>query len=79
MITGVFFMKEGIHPAYNECHVTCVCGNSWTTHSTADISKVDICNNCHPFYSGKQKLMDSEGRIDKFNKKYANFAPAKKK
>lgn len=63
-------MKKDIHPQFNnEVTVTCACGNSFTTQSTLDSIKVDICSNCHPLYTGKQKFIDTEGRIDKFNKK----------
>jgi large subunit ribosomal protein L31 len=63
-------MKEGIHPEYKEVSIECVCGKVWHMRSTANLQKVDICSNCHPFYTGKQKVMDSEGRIEKFRKKY---------
>ena len=63
-------MKEGIHPKVNkECKVTCACGNSFTTISTLDKMSVEICSMCHPFYTGQQKFVDTEGRIDKFVKK----------
>lgn len=63
-------MKEGIHPKVNkEAVVTCACGNSFTTISTMDKISVEICSMCHPFYTGQQKFVDTEGRIDKFNKK----------
>jgi large subunit ribosomal protein L31 len=65
-------MKEKIHPTYyHQASVTCVCGNTFQTGSTQKEVRVDICSNCHPFYTGKQKLMDTEGRIDRFRKKYA--------
>lgn len=67
-------MKKEIHPVYNDVTVDCVCGASWKTRSTAKISKIDICSNCHPFYSGKHKVIDSEGRIEKFMKKYQKVA-----
>lgn len=68
-------MKEGIHPQYYpEALVTCVCGASWHTGSTNKELRVDICSSCHPFFTGKQKLMDTEGRIDRFRKKYAGNA-----
>lgn len=69
-------MKAGIHPAYNEVKVTCACGHSFPTRSThkGDI-RVEICANCHPFFTGRQKLIDTEGRVDRFQKKYANIAP----
>ena len=63
-------MKEGIHPNYKEVTVECVCGASYHTKSTATLAKTDICSNCHPFYTGKHKIMDTEGRIEKFNKKF---------
>ena len=63
-------MKEGIHPAYHETTITCVCGNTFTTRSTQKDFHVEICNACHPFFTGKQKLVDTAGRIDKFNRKY---------
>jgi len=64
-------MKANIHPDYNDITVTCSCGNKFTTGSTAgkDIS-LDVCSECHPFYTGKQKLVDTAGRIDRFKKKY---------
>jgi large subunit ribosomal protein L31 len=64
-------MKEGIHPKYKEAKVVCACGESFTTKSTRDTLRVDICSKCHPFFTGKQKLVDAEGRVDKFRKKYA--------
>ncbi|MBY0314089.1 MAG: 50S ribosomal protein L31 [Bdellovibrionales bacterium] len=67
-------MKAEIHPKYfTEAKVTCVCGNTFTTGSVAKEINIDICAACHPFFSGKQKLIDTEGRIEKFKKKYANF------
>jgi large subunit ribosomal protein L31 len=64
-------MKAAIHPAYNECSVICACGHSFKTRSThkGDI-RVEICSNCHPFFTGRQKLVDTEGRVDRFQKKY---------
>ncbi len=64
-------MKEGIHPDYKEVQVVCACGNTFTTRSTAAEIRVDICSSCHPFFTGKQKIVDSEGRVEKFKKKYA--------
>src|ERR1017187_349117 len=63
-------MKAGIHPAYDEINVTCACGNTFRTRSThkGDI-RVEICSNCHPFFTGRQKLVDTEGRVDRFQKK----------
>ena len=68
-------MKAGIHPAYNEINVTCACGYTFRTRSThkGDV-RVEICANCHPFFTGRQKLVDTEGRVDRFQKKYANAA-----
>jgi len=64
-------MKEGIHPKYETCQVSCACGNAFETRSTIDKIEVEICSSCHPFFTGKQKLIDSAGRIEKFKKKYA--------
>lgn len=64
-------MKKGIHPDYVETAVTCGCGNSFTTRSTRPELKVDICNLCHPFYTGKLKYVDTAGRIEKFQSKFA--------
>ena len=64
-------MKDGIHPDYVETKVTCGCGNGFTTRSTKPELKVDICNACHPFYTGKLKYVDTAGRIEKFQKKFA--------
>lgn len=67
-------MKAEIHPTYfSDSQVVCVCGNTFTTGSTLKEIKVDICSDCHPFYTGKQKLVDTEGRVEKFKKKYAKF------
>ena len=63
-------MKEGIHPDYKETTIACVCGNVIKTRSTRKDIKVEICGNCHPFYTGKQKLIDTGGRVDRFNKKF---------
>lgn len=70
-------MKEGIHPAYNLTTITCVCGNVIETRSTAKNIKVEICSACHPFYTGKQKLVDTAGRIERFNKRYGISSGAK--
>jgi large subunit ribosomal protein L31 len=66
-------MKDGIHPAYHDVTVTCSCGNRFTTRSTVekDDLHIEVCANCHPFYTGKQKLVDTAGRVDKFRRKYA--------
>lgn len=68
-------MKEGIHPVYKDVKVSCACGETFMTKSTKPSISVDICSKCHPFYTGKQKLMDIEGRVEKFKKKYATKAP----
>ncbi|MEN6465239.1 MAG: 50S ribosomal protein L31 [Syntrophaceae bacterium] len=62
--------KKNIHPAYNETTISCVCGNVIQTKSTKKDIKVEICSQCHPFMTGKQKIMDTAGRVEKFNKKY---------
>jgi large subunit ribosomal protein L31 len=64
-------MKEGIHPTYKKAVVTCVCGNVFETRSTTGNLHIEICASCHPFFTGKQKLLDSAGRIEKFKRKYA--------
>lgn len=63
-------MKPGIHPEYHEVTVHCACGASWQTHSTRKDTHLEICSNCHPFFTGRQKLIDTEGRVDRFTKKY---------
>jgi large subunit ribosomal protein L31 len=63
-------MKKGIHPEYKKSTITCACGNTFETYSTAGEMKVEICSSCHPFFTGKQKLVDSAGRVEKFLKKY---------
>ena len=64
-------MKKGIHPKYQKCMVTCGCGESFETRSTKEIIKVEICSKCHPFYTGKQKFVDTAGRVEKFQQKYS--------
>lgn len=65
-------MKQGIHPKYfDNCQVTCACGNKFTTGSTVEKIEVDVCSKCHPFFTGQQKFVDIKGRIDKFNEKLA--------
>jgi large subunit ribosomal protein L31 len=66
-------MKKGIHPEYHKAIVQCACGNEFETGSTRKEIKVEICSQCHPFFTGKQKLVDSAGRVERFRKKYANF------
>ena len=74
-------MKDGIHPNYVETKVTCGCGNAFDTYSTVPELKVDICNVCHPFYTGKLKYVDTAGRIEKFKTKFAStgYASLKRK
>lgn len=64
-------MKQGIHPDYVETTVTCSCGNTFVTRSTKPELHVELCNQCHPFYTGKQKLVDTGGRVQRFQRKYA--------
>lgn len=65
-------MKAAIHPDYNDIKVTCTCGNSFTTKSTlGEDLRVEVCSECHPFYTGQQKILDTAGRVEKFKKKYA--------
>jgi large subunit ribosomal protein L31 len=63
-------MKQGIHPDYKKVTVKCACGETFETGSVKDSLTVEICSKCHPFYTGKQKLVDSAGRVDKFKKRY---------
>jgi large subunit ribosomal protein L31 len=64
-------MKEKIHPELHDVKVHCACGNEFMTRSTKKELRVEICSQCHPYFTGKQRLMDTEGRVEKFNKKYA--------
>jgi large subunit ribosomal protein L31 len=64
-------LKAGIHPEYKEAKVSCACGEIFATRSTRKEIHLDICSKCHPFYTGKQKIVDAEGRVEKFKKKYA--------
>jgi len=66
-------MKEKIHPKYQKCNIVCVCGNIVETRSTKPEIKVDICSKCHPYFTGKQKFIDSAGMVEKFKKKYQNY------
>jgi large subunit ribosomal protein L31 len=63
-------MKQNIHPQYKNSIVTCSCGNTFTTRSTADTIKVEICSACHPFFTGEQKIVDTEGRVERYYKRY---------
>ncbi len=71
-------MKEKIHPNYHEVNVVCACGNTFRTRSTykSDLLHLEICSKCHPFFTGKQKLIDTGGRVERFQKKYAGFKKA---
>ncbi|HZV53946.1 MAG TPA: 50S ribosomal protein L31 [Rhodocyclaceae bacterium] len=70
-------MKEGIHPKYNEIDVTCSCGNTFKTRSTSGKAlHIEVCSSCHPFYTGKQKIMDTAGRVERFRQKYGKRAAA---
>lgn len=63
-------MKEGIHPKYYEVEARCACGATWKTRSTKQELHLEICSNCHPFYTGRQKILDTEGRVERFTKKF---------
>lgn len=63
-------MKQGIHPDYKQATVKCACGETFTTGSVKEDIKVEICSKCHPFFTGKQKLVDTGGRVDRFKKRY---------
>jgi large subunit ribosomal protein L31 len=65
-------MKADIHPRYEETQVTCSCGNSFTTRSTSESIRAELCNECHPFFTGKQKLVDSGGRVERFQRRYGD-------
>ena len=67
-------MKQGIHPEYVECTVRCTCGNTWTTRATVPEMRVDLCDKCHPFYTGQQKLVDTGGRVQRFSNKFGEAA-----
>ncbi len=67
-------MKQGIHPDYNPATVVCSCGNTFQTMSTVGEVHIEICSVCHPFYTGKQRLVDTAGRVDRFKKKYGDVS-----
>ena len=71
-------MKADIHPEYKESSVRCVCGHTWVTRSTVGNIQVDICSDCHPFFTGKQKLIDTAGRVERFRRRYAKAEGEKK-
>jgi large subunit ribosomal protein L31 len=72
-------MKTGIHPNYVEATVHCACGNSWQTRSTKADLHVEICSNCHPFFTGQQRIVDTAGRVERFNKRFQRTQQAKAK
>ena len=72
-------MKQGIHPNYVECTVRCTCGNTWVTRSTKSEMTLDLCDKCHPFYTGQQKLVDTGGRVQRFADKFGGAAAAQLK
>jgi large subunit ribosomal protein L31 len=72
-------VKEGIHPKYQEVEVRCACGNTFKTRSTKPELHLEICSNCHPFFTGRQKLIDTEGRVERFTKKFGTQTSAQRK
>ena len=70
-------MKKDIHPSYVASRVICACGNTFETRATKPEIRIEICSNCHPFFTGKQKFVDSEGRVERFQRKYAKTKTAK--
>jgi large subunit ribosomal protein L31 len=73
-------LKQGVHPKYHEVEVRCACGASWKTRSTKPELHLEICSNCHPFFTGRQKLIDTEGRVERFTKKFgAQTSESRKK
>jgi large subunit ribosomal protein L31 len=77
--TGDVIVKEGIHPQYEEVTVHCGCGATWKTRSTKKDMHLDICSNCHPFFTGRQKLLDIEGRVERFTKKFGTQTAEQRK
>ncbi len=71
-------MKKGIHPKYVTCKVSCACGSVFETHATVAELKVDICSVCHPFYTGKQKFVDTAGRVQRFRERYGDYRKKRK-
>ncbi len=63
-------MKDTIHPKYDEATVTCSCGNSWQTRSTKSAISLDVCSNCHPYFTGEQRIVDTAGRVERFKRRY---------
>ena len=74
-----FVVKEGIHPNYHEVEARCACGATWKTRSTKKELHLEICSNCHPFFTGRQKLIDTEGRVERFTKKFGAQTVASRK
>jgi large subunit ribosomal protein L31 len=70
---GEAAVKSGTHPEYKKATITCACGHAIDTYSTAGDYSIDVCSACHPFFTGKQKLLDTAGRVDRFRRKYANI------
>jgi large subunit ribosomal protein L31 len=71
-------MKEGIHPDYVPARVTCACGNAFVTRATVPEIRVDICSNCHPFFTGRQKIVDTERRVERFRQRYERYEKQEK-
>ena len=69
-------MKPDIHPQYMETKIVCACGNTWTTGSTVPEVHIEVCNQCHPFFTGEQRIVDTLGRVERLRKRYADDAPA---
>jgi large subunit ribosomal protein L31 len=72
-------VKEAIHPKYFEVEARCACGATWKTHSTKQELHLEICSNCHPFFTGRQKLIDTEGRVDRFTKRFGAMSVEQRK
>lgn len=72
-------MRTDIHPEYHEVEVRCACGAAWKTRSTKQELRLEICSNCHPFFTGRQKLIDTEGRVERFTKKYGKVTVENRK
>ena len=71
-------MKQGIHPQYVEAEIHCACGNSWFTRSTKPEMRVEVCSNCHPFFTGEQRIVDTAGRVERFRRRYAQAEERKR-
>ncbi len=76
---GRFNVKDGIHPKYYDVEARCACGATWQTRSTKQELHLEICSNCHPFFTGRQKLVDTEGRVERFTRKYGAQTVASRK